>query len=156
VFEIYQNWQLELERQPVAFLGRRTNNLMDEVRATLAAYVHTSAENLAFITNVTLAINTIAKSMCLEPGDEVLTTNHEYGSMDATWTPACEASGAVMVRLPISLPVTTHHDFVEFLWSAVTPRTRIIFVSHITSPTGLIFPVAEICRRAMLLVAKNT
>ena len=84
----------------------------------------------------------------LRPGDEILTTDHEYGAMDRTWRYICDQIGARYVQRPIPLPVTTHADFVEHFWAGVTERTRIIFISHITSPTALTFPVAEICRRA--------
>ena len=84
----------------------------------------------------------------LHPGDEILTTDHEYGAMDRTWRYICGQIGVRYVQRPIPLPVTTHADFVERFWAGVTERTRVIFLSHITSPTALTFPVAEICRRA--------
>jgi len=84
----------------------------------------------------------------LRPGDEILTTDHEYGALDRTWRYICAQSSARYVQRQIPLPVTTHAGFVERFWAGVTERTRVIFISHITSPTALIFPVAEICRRA--------
>ncbi|MBI5929956.1 MAG: aminotransferase class V-fold PLP-dependent enzyme [Chloroflexi bacterium] len=148
VFETYQRWQLELERQPVEFLGRRFDDLMDQARARLADYLHAPTDSLIFVPNATAGVNTFARSLNLQPGDEILTTDHEYGACDLTWQFVCRQTGAVYRHYPIPLPVTTHADFVESFWSAVTPRTRVIFISHITSPTALIFPVAEICRRA--------
>jgi len=93
-------------------------------------------------------MNAVARSLPLRPGDEILTTDHEYGAMDRMWDFICQKTGAVCVRRPIPLPVTTPAAFVETFWAGVTPRTRAVFLSHITSPTALIFPVAEICRRA--------
>ncbi len=148
VFENYQGWQRELERQPVEFLGRRVTTLMAEARAKLADYVGAAADEVIFFPNPTTAINMVARSLKLEPGDEVLTTDHEYGAMDRTWTFICNKTGAKYVRCPIPLPVTSHQEFVERFWHAVTDRTRVIFLSHITSPTALTFPVQEICRRA--------
>lgn len=148
VFETYQNWQRELERQPVKFLGRRADELLDAARARLAAYLHADAADLVFVPNATLGINTIARSLRLEAGDEVLTTNQEYGALDYTWEFVCGKVGAHYVHHPVPLPVTSHAEFVESFWSAVTPRTKVIFISHMTSPTALIFPVVEICRRA--------
>ena len=155
VFDKYQWWQRELERQPVAFLGRRFTGLMREAHAALAAYVHTDADNLVYVPNATTAINIVARSVAtfggtplLNPGDEILTTDHEYGAMDRTWRFICRKTGAVYKQQPIPVPVTTAENFVETFWAGVTPRTRVVFLSHITSPTALIFPIKEICRRA--------
>ena len=90
----------------------------------------------------------IARSFPLEQGDEILTTDHEYGALDMTWEWMCGKSGAKYIKHAVPIPVTTHEEFVESFWSAVTPKTKIIFMSHITSPTALIFPVKEICARA--------
>lgn len=148
VFQTYQNWQLELERQPVEFLGRRFDALMAEARAALATYVNCHPDELVYVPNATTGLNIVARSLKLEAGDEILTTDHEYGALDRTWTFLAERTGAHYKQHPIPLPVTTHADFVEQLWTGVTPRTRVIFLSHLTSPTALIFPVQEICRRA--------
>ncbi|MBI5651771.1 MAG: aminotransferase class V-fold PLP-dependent enzyme, partial [Chloroflexi bacterium] len=148
VFEKYQWWQRELERQPVEFLGRRFNDLMYKARAGLAAYLQTVADNLVYVPNATTGLNVVARSLYLNPGDEILTTNHEYGALDRTWRFVCNKTGAIYTRVPIPVPVTTAQDFIERFWDGVTPRTRVIFLSHITSPTALIFPIKEICRRA--------
>jgi isopenicillin-N epimerase len=148
VFEDYQRWQLELERQPVEFLGRRITGLLAEARARLAAFLNVAADEVVYFPNPTTAINMIARSLDLQPGDEVLTTDHEYGAMDRTWRVTCARAGAVYVQRPLPLPMTTPEEFVERFWAGVTPRTRVIFISHITSATALIFPVREICRRA--------
>lgn len=148
VFENYQEWQRELERQPVEFLGRRFNDLMRAARAALAAYVHADADDLVYVPNATTGLNIVARSLRLNPGDEILTTDHEYGALDRTWEFLCRKAGARYKRQPIPVPLTTADAFVETFWSGVTPRTRVVFLSHITSPTALIFPVEEICRRA--------
>lgn len=148
VFENYQWWQRELERQPVEFLGRQFTALLAEARARLAAYLGAQADELVYFTNPTTALNMVARSLSLEPGDEILTTDHEYGAMDRTWQFICKKTGANYVRHPIPLPVTSHGEFVEHFWGGVTERTRAIFLSHITSSTALIFPVQELCRRA--------
>lgn len=148
VFDEYVKWNLEVERQPVEFLGRRLPALLKTSREALGAYLNADPDNLVYVDNATWAINVIARSYALNPGDEILTTDHEYGACDMTWEWLARKQGAKMVRQPIPLPVTTHADFVETFWAGVTPRTKVIFMSHITSPTALIFPVAEICRRA--------
>ncbi len=148
VFEAYQRWQRELEAQPVEFLGRRITELLAGARASLAAYTGTRADNIVFVPNTTHGVNIIARSLDLKPGDEVLATDHEYGAVERTWRFVCERRGAQFRTQPIPLPVTTPEAMIEALWAGVTARTRVIVVSHITSPTALIFPVAEIARRA--------
>ena len=86
VFERYQQWQRELERQPVEFLSRRERGLLAEARAALAGYVGCAADDLVYVSNVTTALNIVARSLPLEPGDEILTTDHEYGALERTWT----------------------------------------------------------------------
>jgi isopenicillin-N epimerase len=148
VFDVYQDWQRELEAQPVEFLGRRLNGLLAEARGRLADYVGTQADNLAFVPNATHGINIVARSLDLQPGDEVLGTDQEYGAVERTWRFNCEPHGARYISRPLELPARDAAEMVEQLWAGVTERTRVILVSHISSPTALIFPIAEICRRA--------
>ncbi|MBK9711385.1 MAG: aminotransferase class V-fold PLP-dependent enzyme [Kouleothrix sp.] len=148
VFAAYQGWQRALEQQPVEFLGRRLTALLAGARERLAAYLGAQADSLVYLPNATYGVNIVARSLALGPGDEVLATDHEYGAADRTWRFVCERSGARYVNQPIALPLGSAESFVEQLWAGVTERTRVIFLSHITSPTALIFPVAEVCRRA--------
>ncbi|HET8906216.1 MAG TPA: aminotransferase class V-fold PLP-dependent enzyme [Ktedonobacterales bacterium] len=148
IFAEYQRWQRALEEQPVEFLARRLDDLLAEARGELGTFLGTSGDNLVFVPNATYGMNIVAHSFPLEPGDEVLGTTHEYGAVERTWTFICEAKGARYRSQPITLPATSAEAIVEQLWQGVTPRTRALVISHITSPTALIFPVAEICRRA--------
>ncbi len=148
VFDVYQQWQRDLEERPIEFLGRRAISLLAESREALAKYLHCATDDLVYFPNPTTAINMVVRNLNLQTGDEVLTTDHEYGAMDRTWRYFCEKSGAHYVQRHIPLPVTTHTDFVDNFWKGVTPKTKIIFLSHITSVTALIFPVTEICKKA--------
>ena len=148
VFEAYQNWQLRLERQPVLFLGRELDGLLFESRTALGKYLNADPEDLVYIPNATHGVNIIAHSLNLQPGDEILTTDHEYGACDYTWEFICEKSGAKYVHQAIPLPVHSEEEIVEQLWMGVTPGTKAIYVSHITSPTALCLPVQQICERA--------
>ena len=148
VFDTYQDWQHRLERQPVDLLGRQADELLAESRAVLADYLGCQRDEVVYFPNPTTAVNMIARSLKLSPGDEILTSDHEYGAMDRTWRFIGGKSGAVYRQVPIPLPVTTHEAFVERFWSQVSAETRVIFLSHITSPTALRFPVEAICRRA--------
>lgn len=148
VFREYQRWQRELEKQPVEFLGRRTASLMAESRAVLAGYLGTHADNLVYTQNATIALNIIARSLALGRGDEVLSTNHEYGAIDRTWRFLSGETGFTYVNQPIPAPIDSREQFLRDFWKGVTPRTRVIFLSQITSSTAIIFPVEEIINRA--------
>ena len=148
VFERYGEWQRELERQPVLFLARKLEALLAEARAALGAYVGADPEDLVFVPNATSGVNVAAWPLGLQAGDEVLSTNLEYGALDLTWEHVCGDFGARYVRAPVALPIESEDDVVEAVWSHVTERTRVLFVSQHTSGTALTLPVAELCRRA--------
>jgi isopenicillin-N epimerase len=148
VFETYQAWQRQLEKQPVEFLGRRIQESLAEARARLGEFLGAAADDLVYFTNPTSAINMVARNLRLQPGDEILTSDHEYGAMDRTWNFICRHHGASYVHQPVCLPLESSQQFIESFWRGVNAHTRVIFLSHITSPTALIFPVTEICRRA--------
>ncbi len=148
VFEAYQRWQRELEQEPVAFLGRELHDRLAHARACLADYVGTEPDDLVFVPNVTHGMNIVARSLSLGPGDEVLGTSHEYGAVERTWSFLASRDGFTYHSQHIPLPVADAEAFIECLWGGVNDRTRAIVISHITSPTALILPVAEICHRA--------
>ncbi len=148
VFQVYQDWQREMERQPVEFLGRRHNQLMRESRAALAAYLGTSAENIVYTQNVTISLNMVARSLKLGPGDEVLSTHHEYGAIDRMWRFLAGEYGFSYIKQEIQIPLETKALAAEEFWKGVTDRTRVICISHITSPTAMILPVEEIVAKA--------
>jgi len=151
VFEVYQAWQRELERQPVKFLGRQALDLLAHARAELAKYINCQPDDLVYTPNPTTAINMVVRNLDLEPGDEILTSNHEYGAMDRTWRYISSTTGAKYVQQSMPLPVSTHSEFAVNFMAGVTPRTKIIFLSQITSQTALTFPVQEICENARQL-----
>jgi isopenicillin-N epimerase len=148
VLDAYQAWQLELERQPVEFLNRRFNQLMREARESLAAFVGADPNDLVHVSNATTGLNIVARSLRLQPGDEVLSTDHEYGALDRTWRFVCQRRGARYISQPLPLPFESAEQVVEALWAGVSAHTRVLFLSHITSPTALILPVLELVRRA--------
>lgn len=148
VFEAYQDWQLRLERQPVLFLGRELPALMRESRSVLGEYLNADPDDLVYIPNATHGINIVARSLDLKPEDEILTTDHEYGACDYTWEFNCQRTGAHYIHQPIPLPVCSEEEIIEQFWQGVTPWTKVIYLSHITSSTALRLPVEEICRRA--------
>ena len=125
VLEAYQGFQRELERQPVEFLApeRRFGELLDAARLALAAYVGADPANLVFMPNATTAVNVVARSLQLRPGDEVLLGDAEYGGLERMWEFVRRRTGATLVRRP----------FAEL---EPGPRTRVVFCSHIEWTTG--------------------
>jgi isopenicillin-N epimerase len=148
VFEVYQEWQRELERQPVLFIGRKSGQLLAEARKVLAEYLHCQPEEVVYVTNSTYGVNAVARSLHLKNGDEVLASNQEYGATNRTWQFLAQKEGFLYKVQPISTPFTTQEALIEEFWAGVNEHTRVIFLSHITSDTAAIFPVEEICRRA--------
>jgi isopenicillin-N epimerase len=148
VFEAYQQWQRRLENQPVLFLGREYDHLLMGSRKVLGQYLNADAADLVYIPNATHGVNIIARSLNLRPDDEVLASDHEYGACDFNWEFVCRKTGANYIHQHIPLPVESEEAVLEQLWHGVTSRTKVIYLSHITSPTALRLPVKQICRRA--------
>lgn len=148
VFASYQKWQREMERQPVNFLNVKYPEADCWARQHLGEYLNASADDIVFVPNATTAINIVARSLSLSEGDEVLSTNHEYGACDNIWSFICQKTGAHYKRMTVQLPIISQERVVEHIWEGVTPQTRVIFLSHITSPTAQQMPVKEIAQRA--------
>jgi len=145
VFERYQQYQLELEQEPVQFIVKTGLEYLKASRKALGSYLNCHEDDLVFVTNPSYAVNLIAKSLKLEPGDEILTTDLEYGACDRTFQYYCDKAGARYVRQHISLPLTGKEQFIADFIKGLSAKTKMIFISHITSSTALRFPVEEIC-----------
>ncbi|MBA4277005.1 aminotransferase class V-fold PLP-dependent enzyme [Flavobacterium sp.] len=148
IFEEYQRLQLELENEPVYFIQKKSAEYLKIAKERLSKYIGCDANDFFFTPNPTFAINTIMRSLDLKEGDEILSTNHEYGAMDRTWNFYCKKSGAKYIRQNISLPVVSKEQILEEFWSGYTSKTKIVFLNQISSATALIFPVKEICDKA--------
>ncbi len=151
VFKAYQDFQLELEADPVLFIQKKLPVYLKQAKAPLAAFIGCEKEDFFFTPNPTFAVNTIMRSLQLQSGDEILTTNHEYGAMDRTWNFYCKKTGVKYIRQPITLPIISKEQILEEFWKGYTPNTKVVFLNHISSATALIFPVKEICDRAKAL-----
>lgn len=148
VFEQYQAWQRELERNPMHFIGTRLPGLMADARGALGSYLGVTGDDVVYYANPTTAVRMITRCLQLEPGDEVLTTDWEYPAMDGTWELIARQTGIRYIHQPVPMPLVDKEALVDALWERVTERTRIIFWSHIAAFSALIFPAEEICRRA--------
>ena len=146
IFEKYQAWQRVLEAEPVQFIAFDGYQYLADSRAALAKFLNCAdKDDLVYVTNPSFAINMIAKSFPLEPGDEILATDIEYGACDRTWEYYCKKKGAMYRRQKINLPIVNKEKFIEDFFKGCNEKTKAIFISHITSATGLIFPAEEIC-----------
>jgi isopenicillin-N epimerase len=151
IFEEFQRFQLELESEPVQFIQKKQIGYLKTARESLSKYVGCEAQDLYFTPNPTFAINTVMRSLNLQQGDEILTTNHEYGAMDRTWHFYCKKSGAKYVRQEISLPIISKEQILEEFWKGYSSKTKVVFINQMSSATALLFPVKEICDKAQEL-----
>ena len=148
VFESYQRWQRELEKQPVKFLGREIHELLLFARKALAGFIHTDFDDIVFIPNATTGVNILARSINLQPGEGLLTTNQEYGACARTWNFLSRQSGFSICQVKLSTPFYSKDDLITEICSSFSPTVKAIFISHISSTTSVIFPIKEICLRA--------
>lgn len=148
IFETYQAIQRELELEPVQFITVSGPKRVAANRKALAKYLNADPSDLVLVQNPTYAVNILARGLDLKAGDEVLTTNLEYGACDRAWNFYCSEKGARYVQSKISLPISSKEAFLKEFWAGYTENTKVVFISHITSVTGLILPVEEIVREA--------
>lgn len=148
IFDDYQKWQLELEKNTFNFFVKQGPVLLEKSRAALGEFIGCNTDDVVFTMNPSYALNIIIKDFGLQEGDEILTTDLEYGAMDRTWNYYCKKVGAKYVRQKISLPLVSKEQFVDEFFKGLTSKTKAIFISHITSTTALRLPVEEICKRA--------
>ncbi|MGE0455128.1 MAG: aminotransferase class V-fold PLP-dependent enzyme [Vicinamibacteria bacterium] len=139
-------WQLrlELEREPVDFLWRHWGPRLDAARAALAAFVCADADDLAFVTNATTGINVVARALELRPGDEILTTDHAYAASRKAFEFVSRGRGARVVAAAVPFPLESADQILAPLLASVSARTRLALLDHVTSPTGLVFPIERI------------
>jgi isopenicillin-N epimerase len=144
VLEKQTELRARMERQPVLFF-RDLEKLLDESRAALAAFVGADPDDLAFVKNASTGVSTVVRSLDLRAGDELLTTSHAYNACHNALR-AQESRGVKVVVAEVPFPVRSPAQVVEAVIARATARTRLALIDHVTSPTGLLFPVAEIVR----------
>jgi isopenicillin-N epimerase len=135
-----------MEREPITFLAREMERRLDEARAVLAAFVGANCEDLVFVPNTTHGVNTVLRSLSLRPGDEVLVTDHEYNACRMALDFAASVRGAIVVVARVGFPVRGVEQVSAAILERIGPRTRLALLDHITSPTAVIFPIAELVR----------
>ncbi len=136
----------ELEAEPVAFLDTTFESRIDEARHAVARFLNADADGLVFVQNATSGVSTVLQSLEFAPGDELLTTNHEYNATLNGLAEVAGRGGAKVVTIQLPLEITSDDEVVEAFRAALTPRTRLALVSHITSPTATVLPIERIVR----------
>ncbi|MCA8970029.1 MAG: aminotransferase class V-fold PLP-dependent enzyme [Planctomycetes bacterium] len=144
VLEAQREWQRRIERDPVHFFVRLLEPAQDEARHRLAEFVGADPESLALISNATSGVNTVLHSLDLEAGDQLLTTNHEYNACRNALDFVAKRAGAEVVAVDVPFPIRAPEAATEAILAAVTDRTKLALIDHITSPTGLMLPIREI------------
>jgi len=144
VLDVQQDWREQLEAEPVRFLGRELNARLATARGALGAFIGADADDLAFVTNATGAANAVVRSLEFAPGDEILTTDHEYNAVLNVLRYVAERDGARVVVVGLPFPAISPDDVVERILAAVTARTRLAVLSHVTSPTALVLPIERL------------
>jgi isopenicillin-N epimerase len=146
VLETQHHLRQRLERQPLQFF-RDYEALLDAARCQLAAFVGTAPENLAFVPNATTGVNAVLRSLTFETGDELLTTNHEYNACRNALDYIAEQVGLQVVVAEVPFPIDHAEQVVDAVMQQVSPNTRLVLLDHITSQTGLIFPVVTLVQK---------
>jgi isopenicillin-N epimerase len=144
VLEVQAGLRERMEREPVRFFLRELEPMLDEARRALGAFVGADGADLAFVPNATAGVNTVLRGLRLEAGDELLTTDHEYNACRNALEATAERTGARVVVVKLPFPLSSPDEITRALVERAGPRTRLALVDHVTSQTGVVFPVADI------------
>jgi len=150
VLAAQREWRARLERQPVQFFARDIEGLLDTAQAELGAFLGASPDDLAFVPNATAGVNTVLRSLRFEPGDQLLTTNHEYNACANAMRAVAEHRGAEVIVAEVPFPIESEEQVVEAVIGGTTEQTKLAVLDHVTSPTALIFPIERLVRELAL------
>ncbi|MDZ8227131.1 MULTISPECIES: aminotransferase class V-fold PLP-dependent enzyme [unclassified Nostoc] len=146
VLEFQQRLQSQLEEEPLRFFGREWEPLLDDARSKLAAFVGADVQDLVFVPNATTGVNSVLRSLTFSPEDEILTTNHEYNACRNALDFIASRTSARVVVAKIPFPIDSPQKVIAAVIERVSPKTRLALLDHVTSQTGLIFPIQELAK----------
>lgn len=139
-------WRRKMEAEPIQFLWRHYEDLLEPARGRVAKFLGARPADLVFVTNATTGVNAVARSLNLRPGDEILTTTHDYNACHNVLARAVQEAKARLVTAQVPFPLQSADDITEAVLGSVTKRTRLAMIDHITSATALVFPVETLVR----------
>ncbi|MEA5624359.1 aminotransferase class V-fold PLP-dependent enzyme [Nostoc sp. UHCC 0251] len=146
VLEFQQRLRSQLEHEPLRFFGREWEPLLDDARSKLAAFVGADVQDLVFVPNATTGVNSVLRSLTFSPEDEILTTNHEYNACRNALDFIASRTGARVVVAKLPFPINSPQQVIAAVIERVSPKTRLALLDHVTSQTGLIFPIQELAK----------
>jgi isopenicillin-N epimerase len=146
VLHAQSEWRTRMERQPVHFMSSELEPALDAARASLGEFLGANPDDLAFVPNATTGVNTVLRSLepTFAPGDEILTTDHDYNACINAIRFVGERTGARAVVAKVPFPPTSSGEVLDAIVNSATPRTKLAVVSHVTSPTALLMPIERI------------
>lgn len=144
VLAAQQRFRDQMERNPMGFMSRELEGLLDQARSELADFLGADTDTLAFVPNATTGVNAVLQSLRLTPGDELLTTNHGYNACRNALECVAQRTGAHVVVCEIPFPLQDAEQILQAVHRRVGPRTRLALLDHVTSPTALVFPIAAL------------
>ncbi|MFN6481282.1 aminotransferase class V-fold PLP-dependent enzyme [Nostoc sp. DedQUE07] len=146
VLEFQQRLRSQLEHEPLRFFVREWEPLLDDARSKLAAFVGADVQDLVFVPNATTGVNSVLRSLTFSPEDEILTTNHEYNACRNALDFIASRTGARVVVAKVPFPIDSPQQVIAAVIERVSPKTRLALLDHVTSQTGLIFPIQELAK----------
>jgi isopenicillin-N epimerase len=144
VFDEQTAWRRKIEAEPIEYLGRRAQELVAAAKRPIGEWLGMSVDDFGLVTNATEGINAVLQSLDLRPGDELLTATHVYNAVRQSIGVIAARRGATCREIDLPLPFASAENIVDRVVAALSPRTRLLVIDHVTSPTALIFPVEAI------------
>lgn len=150
VLEIQAKLRSQLENEPLRFFGREWEPLLDDSRNKLASFLGIESQDLVFVPNATTGVNAVLRSLKFSPDDELLTTNHEYNACRNALDFVASCANAKVVVAEVPFPIESPQQIIQAVIEKVSPKTRLVLLDHITSQTGLIFPIQQLVQELKL------
>lgn len=144
VLEEQTMWRKRIEADPIEIIARQASGLIDDAKREIGKWLGMNAADFGLVTNATEGVNCVLRSLEFSAGDELLTTNHVYNAIRQAMKFIARKSGADYKEIDIPIPVGSAADIEEAILRAISSRTKLLVIDHVTSPTALVFPVRKI------------
>ncbi len=144
VIAAQQGWRDRLEAQPTRFMTMELPSALRSAASQLAGFLGADAEGLGFIENATAGCNAVLRSLRFTPDEEVVVLSHGYAAVQKAAGHIAGGAGARLIEVPIPFPRPDTAGLIAALEAALTPRTRLAILDHITSPSALVLPIAPL------------